>query len=89
MGPQDFPVEVCKGRVLTRKGLHVHFLHRHIWDTTVILEEFNPSHPQCPYCDMLVPWSALNRRRPNNNQCDKGEEWKRRRLAAEEMWASM
>ena len=33
----------------------VHFLHRHILDTMVILEEVNLPHPRCTQCDMLVP----------------------------------
>ena len=33
----------------------------------------------------MVPCAALNGRHPNTAQCTKGEEWKRCRLATEEM----
>ena len=38
----------------------------------VILEEVNLTHPWLPYCDMLVPWEALNGHHPNNYQFAKG-----------------
>ena len=63
--------------------LQVHFLHRNVRDTVVILEEGNLFHPRCPRCDMLVPWHALNRRHFSTAQCDMGAERKRRRLAEE------
>ena len=34
---------------------------------------------------MMVPWRALNERRLATTQCSRGEEWKRRRLAEEEL----
>ena len=33
------PVEGCLGRAATRTVMRVHFLHRHVLDTMVILEE--------------------------------------------------
>ena len=51
----------------------------------IILEEGNILHPQCPRCDMLVPWQALNRRHPATAQRLKGSERKRQRMAEEEM----
>ena len=38
-GPWSCPVEGCLGRVATRTAMWVHFLHRHVLDTVVILEE--------------------------------------------------
>ena len=38
---------------------------------------------------MLVPWSTLNGRHPATEQCARGEERKRRRLAEEELRGSM
>ena len=35
--------------------LRVHFLHRYIRDTMVILEGENLPYPLCPCCDILVP----------------------------------
>ena len=43
-----------------RTNLQIHFIHRHVQYTVVILEEGNSPHPLCPACDMFVPWSALN-----------------------------
>ena len=37
--PRSCPVELCLGRVATRTVMQEHFLHRHVLDTVVILEE--------------------------------------------------
>ena len=62
----------------------VHFVHRHVQDTVVMLEEINLPHPRCPWCDMQVPRKALNGRHMGTAQCAKGEERKQRRLAKAE-----
>ena len=36
-GPQNCPVVGCLGRVATRMSMWVHFLHRNVLDTVVIL----------------------------------------------------
>ena len=59
--------------------------HRHVQDTTIILEEGNLLHPRCPQCDILVPWWALNRKHLTTAQCDQGVKRKRRRMAKEEL----
>ena len=69
--------------------MRVHFVHRHVLYTVVILEEGNSPHPRCARCDVLVPQQALNRRYPGTAQCKKRAEWKRRRLAEAETWESM
>ena len=58
--------------------------HRHVRDTMVILEEGNLPHPQSSLCDMLVLWKALDGTHRCTEQCNQGEERKRRKLAAEE-----
>ena len=45
---------------MSRFNLQVHFLHLHLQDVIVILEEVNRPHPQCPYCNMFIPWTAIN-----------------------------
>ena len=82
---QYFPVEGCKVRSKTQTGIHVHFMHHHVWYTIVILEEEKLLHQRCLCCDMLVPWASLNGCYPNTSQCAKGAERKRRRLAVEEL----
>ena len=57
------------------------FLHRHVSDTMIILEDSNLAHPRCSRCDMLVPWKALNGWHFTTNQCAKGAEQKRWQLA--------
>ena len=84
-GPQDFPVKGCKRRVTIRTGHHVNFLHRHVWDTVIIVEELNLPHPRCPRCDMMVTCTALNGRHPNTVKCKKGAERKQHGLAVEEL----
>ena len=61
----------------------VNFLHMNVWDTVVILEQVNLTHPKCPRCDMLVPWKALNSGHITTTQCTKGEEWKISQLEEE------
>ena len=60
--------------------MQVHFVHRHVFDTVVILEEVNFPHPRCAWCNMQVPQKALNERHPDTAQCLKGAERRRRRL---------
>ena len=84
-GPREFPVDRCRGRAAARTEIRVHFLHIHIWNTVVILEEGNLPHPRCPQCDLLVPWKALNGRHTKTAHCTKVVERKRCRLVMEEM----
>ena len=44
----------------TRAAMRVHFVHRHVHDTVVILEEGNLPLPQCPRCNLQVSRKALN-----------------------------
>ena len=64
--------------------MRVQFLHWHVLDIVVILEEVNFPHPRCGQCDMLVPWWALNVRHSATDQCVRGAEQERRRLAEAE-----
>ena len=64
--------------------MRVHFVHRHVLDTVVILDEGNFPHPRFARCHMQVPRRALNGRHPGNVQCAKGAERNRRRLAETE-----
>ena len=59
--------------------MRVHFWRRHVWDTVIILEEVNFSHPRCENCDMLVPWQSLNGRHKDTAMCWSGAERKQRR----------
>ena len=54
--------------------MRVHFVHRHVQDTVVMLEEVNLLHPRCHRCDMQVPRKALNGRHLGTAQCAKGAE---------------
>ena len=83
-GPQKCLVEGCLGRVATRTAIRVHFVHWHVLDTLVILEERNFPHPRCALCDMQFPRRKLNGQHQDTAQCLKGAERKRRRLAEAE-----
>ena len=83
-GPRWCPVEGCLGALATRTAMRVHFVHRHVHDTVVMLEEGNLPLPRCPQCDLQVPRKALNGRHLGTLQCKKGAEQKRRRLAETE-----
>ena len=80
-GPRRCPVEGCPGKLVTRMAMRVHFVHRHVFNTVVMLEEGNSPHPRCARCDMQVPWKALNGLHLGTAQCEKGAERKRKRLA--------
>ena len=83
-GRQQCPVEGCPGVSETRAVMRVHFVHRHIHNTVVILEEGNLPLSWCPRCDLQVSRKALNGRHLETNQCRMGAERKLRRLAAAE-----
>ena len=55
----------------------VNFLHRHVLNTVVILEEGNLPHPRCARFDMLVIRRSLNRKHPATAQCARAAERKR------------
>ena len=65
--------------------MRVHFVHRHVHDTVVMMEEVNLPLPRCPQCDLQVSRKALNRRHLGTIQCRTGTERKRKRLAEAEM----
>ena len=81
---QQCPVEGCPGVSETRAAMRVHFVHRHVHDTVVLLEEGNLPLLRCPQCDLQVSRKALNGRHLGTNQCRTGAERKIRRLTAAE-----
>ena len=64
--------------------MRVHFVHRHVQDTVVMMEEGNFPYPRCARCDMQMPRKALNGRHLGTAQCAKGAERNRRRMAETE-----
>ena len=73
-------MEGCPEVLATRTAMQVHFVHRHVHDTVVMLEEGNLPLPRCPRCDLQVPRKALNGRHLGTLQCQKGAERKQQRL---------
>ena len=57
--------------------MYVHFWHRHVRNTVVILVEGNLLHLRFLLCEILVPWKALNGTHRRIAQCNRGAEWKR------------
>ena len=84
-GRRQCPVDGCPGVSETRAAMRVHFVHRHVHDTVVRLEEGNLPLPRCPRCDLQVFRRAFNGRHLETNQCKTGAERKQRRLVAAEM----
>ena len=74
-------VEGCPGALATRTAMQVHFVHRHVHNTMLMLEEGNLPLPRCPRCDLQITSKALNGRHLGTLQCKKGAERKRRRFA--------
>ena len=65
-------------------SMRVHFCHRNIRDTVVIMYEGNLPHPRCPLCDILVMWRALNGTHRFTAQYKWVAEQKRRQLSLQE-----
>ena len=84
-GPRRCPVVGCPGALATGTAMRVHFVHWHVHDTVVILEEVNLPLQRCPQCDIQVSRKALNGHQLETLQCKKGAERKRRRLSETEM----
>ena len=61
-GPRQCPVEGCPGALATITAMRVHFVHRHVHDTVVMLEKGNLPLPRCPQCKLQFPRKALNGR---------------------------
>ena len=78
-------MEGCPRVLVTRTAMRVQFVHRHVHDTVVMLEEGNIPLPRCPRCDLQASRKALNGRHLWTIQCRTGTEQKRRRLAVAEM----
>ena len=70
------PVGGCPGSATSRSTLWVHFLHHHVRDTVVILDEGSHPLPCCPRCDMSVTWWDLNGKHQATTMYARGEEWK-------------
>ena len=84
-GRRQCPVDGCPGMSETREAMRVHFVHRNVHDTVVILEEGNIPLPRCPRCDLQVSRKAINGRHLETNQCNTVAERKQQRLVAAEM----
>lgn len=82
------PVEGCGGSAVTHEGLRRHFMHRHVTDTIVILQEGTTPLPRCELCDMFVGPYAIGRSHQNTAHCRRGAAAKRRRHALEDVRAS-
>ena len=79
-GTVECPVEGCGGLVSTRTNISIHFVHHHVQETIVIIEEGNLPHPHCPKCDMLVPWAEMKHRHHTNTLCMWGSDRNIQRL---------
>ena len=69
---------------MSRSTLRVHFMHRHVRDTVVILEEGGHPVPRCPKCDILFTWRALNFNPHATEMCSRGDEQRQKRQWEEE-----
>ena len=86
-GPVKYPVEICRGWASTHTNRRTNFLHHHVWDRIVILEEGNRLPTYFPDCKMFVPWVAMKNHHPTTLLCAQGNNSKQRSLEEEEAWA--
>ena len=64
-------VEGCLGGASIWTILRIHFSHRHLWDTIVILEEGNQTYPRFPQCNIFVAQKSLNGRHLVTDFCQR------------------
>ena len=69
MGEGDAQWRDVERRELTRTNLRIHFMHHHMQDIIVNLEEGNLTHPLFPSRDMFVTWVTMNKRHPTIALC--------------------
>ena len=63
-GPWSCLVEECSGQAAKRTAMQVHFMHRHVQDTVVILEEGTPPPPTVLSMQHAVPWECSEQKVP-------------------------
>ena len=51
------PVDGCERRARTHTNLQINFVHRHVQETIVILEEGNRPLPRLSSSNMFLPWA--------------------------------
>ena len=71
-GPRPCPVKGCSGRASTWTVMRMHFWHRNVRDTAVILEEGNLPRLWCPLCEIMMMWRSLNGMHRHTAQCKRG-----------------
>ena len=55
----DFPLEGCPRKAINCPNLQMNFMHHHMEDNIVILNEGTRSHTRYDQCDMLILSEAL------------------------------
>ena len=86
-GRRRCPVEGCPGVLATRTAMRVHFVHRHVHDTVVMLEEGNLPLPRCPGATSSSPgrrsmgatWVPSSAGRGRNGNGDGWRRWRCRK----------
>ena len=76
-----------KGLETSHTNLRINSVHCHVWNIIVIMKEDNLPQPQCPGCNIVLPWLTLNKRHPNTALCTGGAKRNHWSLAEEEAWA--
>ena len=86
-GRRRCPVEGCPGVLATRAAMRVHFVHRHVHNTVVILEDVNLPLPRCPGVTFRSPgrrstgatWEPVSAGR---GRIGNGGDWRRQRCGS-------
>ena len=72
------------GRDSSQSALQVHFVHCHVREILVVLEEGNHPLRRCPKCDIFVMWWNLSGNHQVTAMCARGADWWLKRLREEE-----
>ena len=86
-GSVGSPAKYCRGRAKNIINLRIHFVNFHMQEMIVILEESNRPHTCCLFCEMCVPWEALNICNPTIDLCARVVKQKQQSMAEEEAQA--
>ena len=68
-GSVVFPVNGCRGGVLTCINLRINLMYCHIQDNKGIMEYGNIPHTCCPACNMFVSWTETNNNHTTTALC--------------------
>ena len=75
-------VKGCSGRETSHTNLHIHYIHRHLEDTIVVLNKGPCPHPWRNQCNIFIPQKKMLARHLGTTILNRVSELKHRHLAS-------